>query len=297
MRFRENPEKRVPHEKEKSPKGVKEIETPEATFRIVYESLERKPEILGNFNGLVLEVTYPQVDYSKPELAEKKLQDLAESKTQKAFIETARKKNKPLFFTDTYLADEIILLRTGLQVLELGTGFALLANLLNKSGEGELKLNRRQFLKALGGMFLTGDALIRAVLRSFPDDEESMRQKFAKSVIESGEKIHPERDAIILTLRNHLMAQKMKTIAKTLINKNEKPEVAILIGAGHTGIEKALEKEDKERIELVNKLLKIPGLKKTKEKIATIARLDFDEKEGRWKATILKDPKLTEIEK
>lgn len=74
--------------------------------------------------------------------------------------------------------------------------------------------------------------------------------------------------------------------------------LAIVVGAGHTGIEKVLGKEDKERVRLIDRLLNVPGLGKAREKIATIARCDFDKNQNKWLVTeIFEDPYLAPLEK
>lgn len=131
-------------------------------------------------------------------------------------------------------------------------------------------------------------------------DEKSARRAVNRFLNDLNERVHPETNAIIVTLRNHLFAQKAETIVKTLSPeiKNRKPEAAITLGARHYGIERALKEEDKERVWLIDKLLSVPGLKKTREKIATIARFDFNKEKDKWELTErFKDPHLAKIEK
>lgn len=101
-----------------------------------------------------------------------------------------------------------------------------------------------------------------------------------------------------LRLRDYLFAQKLKTIAERLETQKRKPEIAIVIGAGHTGIEEALKKSNEERVKLIDNRSDDPDLREAREKIATIARFDFNEKEGKWELTDrFKDPHLAKIEK
>lgn len=113
--------------------------------------------------------------------------------------------------------------------------------------------------------------------------------------------IHPEtRHEIIRILRNHLFAEKADTVARKLALEiqNRKPEITITVGSNHYGIEKAFFKKDEERARLINEILSSSGSKGMREKIATIARFDYNKKENKWEMTDrFKDKLLAGIEK
>lgn len=288
-----------PESKEELPSNVV-VETPEAKFRIAYglHPVEMKPEVLGKSDALMIE-TGVVFNYTLPKkLVEKNFnRDIRRSTQYGKIIEKAEREEKPIFLGDITEWRTAFLLQIGLKVLELTVGIALLKNLIKSLLENE-KMTRREFLKkTAAGIYLSSEmpSYISLLLSG---DEKSAGRAIEKFLTDLNERTHPETNAILLTLRNYVMAQKLKTIAEKLGIKNRKPEVAIAIGKRHSGIEKALEKEDEERVRLVNKLLSIPGLKKTRENIATIAQFDFNEKENKWELTDqFKDPYLSKIEK
>lgn len=121
-------------------------------------------------------------------------------------------------------------------MLEGAIGLMLLLNLV-KEGQEKLvreKLTRRRFLKksikALGGLYF----MMSPGFHRFPYDVKSMiagrpnvkgaEGAVQRFLVDLEEKIHPETTFVILTLRNYLLAQKMKTIIKSLGRGDKKPE-------------------------------------------------------------------------
>lgn len=299
-------------EKEKLPPNVVMVETPEAKFRIAYgtHSTEQKPEELGKPDALMLE-SLGLIDYtSSKKLVEEEFdKKVRESIQYRKIIKRAEEKEKPIFLGDITEWESAALLQFGLQFLEPMIGVLLLGSLLRSWVKEKLtnlpkkKLTRREFLKkSISALYFLSD-LPGGVIRYLFEEEGILDEKSASRAVERflwdlNEKIHPETKAIIVTLRNHLMAQKMKTISERLEIQNRKPEVTTVVGAFHHGIEEALEEDDEERVKLVDKLLSVPGLEKTREKIATIARLDFNKEKDGWELTEqFKDPHLLKIEK
>ena len=166
-------------------------------------------------------------------------------------------------------------------------------------------MNRRDFLKLLSKSLLAvyfapqlAEDLI--LFLSLPDkamlNEEAVRRKIHRFLIKLNEKIHPETNMILITLRNIIMAQKLITIAQD-INKeiSKKPEIGVVVGASHIGIEEALNLDEKERNEIIEKIMNFA--KGVKKNIATIARFDYDSKTERWELTkFYKDPFLASLE-
>jgi pheromone shutdown protein TraB len=167
------------------------------------------------------------------------------------------------------------------------------------------KMNRRDFLKLLSKSLLAvyfapqlAENLI--LFFSLPDkamlNEETARRKIHRFLIKLNEKIHPETHMILITLRNIIMAQKLITIARD-INKeiSKKPEIGVVVGASHIGIEGALNLDEKERKEIIGQIMNFAkGIKKN---IATIARFDYNSKTEGWELTkFYKDPFLASLE-
>lgn len=289
-------------QKERIPKNVVIIERPEARYRIIYGLHEtpQKAEDVGNADALVLE--WGVGDYSTGNQAEKTFLQMASYKQYQHLIGRLEKREKPIFLADVSDITIHNLLVTFLRGAESITGFMFIGNLaigLNKQG-----VTRREFLKSgakgIAALYFLSNIPL-GVYKAFQSEdinEFDASQAVSRFLNDLDERMHPETNAILLTLRNHLFAQKLKTIANTMTSYTRgKPEVGIVIGARHTGIEAALQKEDKGRVELVDRLLHIPGLGGIREKIATIARMDFDKDKGRWVVTaITKDPHLAPLE-
>lgn len=90
----------------------------------------------------------------------------------------------------------------------------------------------------------------------------------------------------------------METIAKRHLSSSHKPEIALVVGSAHSGIETALQKEAKERKRIISTLFKVPGMGKAKKHIASIARFDFNNDKKKWEVTeIFKDPNLVLLER
>jgi len=295
-------------DKEQLPENVVMMETPEGKFRIMYgyHDMPQRPEELGAADALALETGGE--DYSQKEVAEKLIADCLNDPQYNLIVKEAMKNKKPIYFTDISKADAGLLLRVGLGSVETVVGLDLLAalgkdTLLELSEKKEI--SRRDFLKKFSkgavGLYLSSELLENLLFlfsKGKPVDERSQTRAITRFLTELNEGIHPEVNAIILTLRNYLMAQKLVTIARKLSGeKNIKKEIAIVVGAAHSGIEKSLTKKDEERESLIKKLLAVPGLEEARKRIAAITRMDFDEKQNRWVATeIFKDPLLASLE-
>lgn len=285
---------------EKLPENVEIIETPEAKFRIIYSrhDIASQPEDMGKADAVAFEGIG---DYTTKRQAEFLVVDLYDNRSSAPIVKRAKQEGKPIFFIDISEHDTADLIQKGLRALEVGVGFSLLLS-LSKDIINKNKISRRDFLKkaakGLGGLYFFSH--IPKIIVSALDniDGRSKQGAISRFLSDLDEKIHPETESIVLTLRNHLMAQKLTYIASHMRQSiNKKPEIGLVIGAAHTGIEKALLEKNKERIALIDKLLRVPGLGKSRERIATIARLDFDEKPYNWVAQILEDPELIPIEK
>lgn len=284
------------------PPNVVIIERPEARYRIIYgrHDTGQKVEDVGNADALVLE--YVSRDYSTGDKAEKTFNALTSSKQYLNLVNHLQQRRKPVFLADMN-SIYITSLLNGLKALEPIIGLYLISKLA--IGIKRQAINRRNFIRtggarAIAALWFLSDMpglILSASQVQTTKDEHSASRAVNRFLTDLEERIHPETEAIVMTLRNHLFAQKLKTIADMMSSHTEgKPEVGIVIGARHTGIEAALQKEDQERVELINRLLHLPGLEETRAKIATIARMDFDEDQHVWVASIFKDPHLAPLE-
>lgn len=297
----------IPSEKERLPKNVVVIDKPDGRFRIAYGAhhLEQKAEDIAGADGIVLETAIGG-DYSTQELAEKVLTGAASRLQYRRVFESAAKYDRPIFLADVDPTAVASLLSLALSALEYFVAYKLLASLAkdaSKTFSGEKTINRRGFIKLFGkgmtGLYLSISLAERLSLlvNSAADYNSKLRavNRFFSSL---NEKVHPETNAIVVTLRNHIIVQKLHTIAQRLKEGvNKKPEIALIFGAGHTGIENALEKDDKDRVEIIDRLLEFPGAGDMRRRLANIARFDFDKKSDKWKLTeIFKDPVLAPLE-
>lgn len=302
------PEKELLESEEKLPPNVKVVETEKAKFRIAYgvHTVEQKPEDLGEVDALMLESG--SFDYtSSKERVENLFADKIRHYAQyRKIIKRAEKKEKPIFLGDITEEDAVTALQMGLKLLEPIMGVWVLASLL-RSGELILpaEIATGYLLSETSAVGIVDGIILGTKIRDYlfgeknPSvDKKSFSRAVERFLGDLNERIHPETNTILVTLRNNLMAQKLKTVSEKLEIQNRKPEVGISIGEYHHGIEKALKKDDEERVKLVDKLLNVPGLKKTREKIATIAKFDFNKEEDKWELTDrFKDPHLAKIEK
>lgn len=299
-RFKEKiSEKKLPElpelpEKEKLPENVAIVETPKADFRIIYRAAHHvygiSPETLGNnYDGVFLE---KMGDYSVSEESEEMVKQASKLKDFCQIVEKAKKEKKPIFFGDLITTEGYVFSQLQYALKKIETSGVVLYPLLSLAREIEMDWLKSTLIGGYLGTHLAEDILgVRSALK-----EGKIPRKLRKFLITLNERVHPETHAIVLTLRNYLFAQKMYTIPKMLEKEGKKPELAIVIGGAHSGIEKALRTAEKKRLKRINWLTKTPGLRKERERIATVGMAEWIEEKKGWKTTILKDPGLLPIE-
>src|ERR1051326_6879612 len=147
-------------------------------------------------------------------------------------------------------------------------------------------MQRRDFLKFAAGAYLASPIVenLMRIGQKPKNPEHSTMSKATNTLGQLNESIHPETQAIITTLRNHLMAQKWKTVMYITAAelKGKKPEVAQVVGGDHANITVSLDKNETERAEVIRKLLSLPGREEDRKKIATIARADYIKEKDEW---------------
>jgi DNA polymerase IIIc chi subunit len=290
--------------KPESPPNVVIVETPEGIFRIAYgrHKVPQNPEDVKGVDAIMLESGMLQY-YLNQEEAIKEFPLLYESVQYKNLIKEAAKAKQPIYLTDLDPRMENAILAFLLQTAEgmgaIGLDLWLLYLLGLKVITKSKKITRRDFLKLLAAAYF-GTELVESFTypRKGNIEEGTLTRKINRSLINLNEKIHPETNMVILTLRNLIMAQKLTTIAKELQQKiGKKPEIGIVVGARHIGIEDALKMSKEERMEIIKRILSIPALEKLREGIATIARFDYNQTTEQWELTeFYKDPNLLELE-
>lgn len=286
--------------REQLPANVVEIERPEAVYRIIYgrHDREQESEDLGDIGALVLETG--NEDYSTREKAESTLAVCSELIQYRKVVTAAERKKLPIFLVDVTDAETASILRDGVRNIETRIGAVATLGILASLISSKEKMDRRTFIKylagALGVGYLTSHVWIDNIHAVFGEkmlNEKNASRKVARILEDVQEKIHPETEKIIITLRNYLIAQKTIAVAKELSLSDIKPKIGIVVGASHHGVEKALKEEDAKRIEVIKNLLSAPEIRGASSHAALIVRLDFDGELDKWETTdIFQDPAI-----
>jgi pheromone shutdown protein TraB len=294
------------------PPNVVIVELPEGRFRIAYgvHRLPQNPKDVKGVNAIMLESG--SLKYYPEKEAEKAFDALRSFIQYRNIIGEAAAARQPIYLTDIDTGAVRSLLTLRLLPLAEGISAAvLILRSLFELGHKILKtsktMTRRDFLKLLGTSSLAayfgtqlGEQLGEYLTGSTKGglDEKTAIRKIYRFLIKLNEMVHPETHLVILTLRNLIMAQKLITIARDLRSEiGRKPEIGVVVGGAHIGIEGALKLTTKERMNTLRKILSIPGLKDLRENVAAIARFDYDPQTGEWWLTkFYKDPSLLNLE-
>ncbi len=296
--LRKKPEKykakiiRGPDPKRKLTEATVLVPTPEADYRIIYgfHNIKQNPEDLGDAHALALELAG---DYFSIESAERLALYVMEQHQQyREIVKEAKNKKIPLFFVDIPRLDDLVLILNSLLIVsESLVGLGIISSLIQRAPK---PMTRRDFIKILPsviiGSYLSSHipGMASTAMNLGRINEETVKRKIHRFLTTLNEKTHPETYIILLTLRNYIIAQKLNTIAQMLRKDfiNKKPQVAIVIGASHIGIETALQESDDERKTLLTRIFNLPitemVLKEAISNVATIAWLEYDEKLEKW---------------
>lgn len=307
-------------EQQKIPESHVLIETPKARFRIMYEMHadfihEGIPETVPRLDAFSFDAGGEKEDYSSPEKAqeiiarwETALKEPGTNQELRKAIAAARECKKPIFWVDVSSESTLGILTKALAQVESVAGMILLAKLAREVVESlpqkkdNQNITRRGFLKkaglALGGLYLSFpllSGLVRMGTHVSKVDRREAAATVDKFLTAAAEKSHPEIDGFVLTFRNHLIAEKLVTISEIIeSDPGKKPEIGIVMGGGHTGLEYALQKSREERLNIIKDWL--PWVRpEQRDNISTIARLDFNENKNDWEATIIKSDYLSTL--
>ncbi len=290
-------------QQEPVPENVAELETENAHYDIIYDVHgvgEVKEDAFRNSDAIIFEgiggVDFPGAYVEKePSFRE--------------VILHAIKEKKPVYFVDLSfglhqelgLDEEKLLTHFTLPILEGLAGLVFTVSAVTDVLKRNPEMSRRSFLKFLGkgaaGAYLSLPALREVtgyVSTDFaekpPDESDPVRQAH-KLLRKVSDATHPEDRTVLIHTRNDLMAQKSETIARALrAELGNKPNLGIMVGANHSGIENVLQDDERERVERL-----IDDLGKDLVYERYITRIDFEEtKNGeiKFRSTLLEDPAI-----
>jgi hypothetical protein len=291
-------------------KNVSQVETEVGKFKIMYSlhNFVANPKIVEGSDGIVLELLGETFDEAGMEKSADWIQEDRFS-PYKEVVREAAEKHVPVFLTDLSLKtmkSKEFRGTYGQDVFKemVEKAFGAMGVFLSVNVLLSEKMSRRDFLKkgamavaALGAYAsfpLSKDILGEAEtsLRTKEIDETSVLRKGERLVDTAQYHTHPETRSLMVDARNDLFAQKSETIARSLGKSlGRKPSIAIVIGAGHVGLERSLQKSGDDRLGFIREKL---GSNIGNEKL--IARLDFsDEEEGgkrKVDVSFIQDPNI-----
>lgn len=252
--------------------NVTQLETENARYQIVYSIHNRinNPNVIQGADAVVLEATdittkKKLLEILKWETEEKTdpIVSFLTAPQYKEIIQAAFANRTPMYFAD---AVETAGFKREDKIVDFVVPVEELAALgLGLSAAKDLKqTDRRAFItgvaKAAGAAYLSSSipqiATEMAAGTTFfsEPDESSISRKAERVVGGINEAIHPEQHTEMVTSRNTLIAEKSEIIAKLLRKElGRKPQIAIVIGAAHFGIEDELAASESERIRRLRK--------------------------------------------
>jgi hypothetical protein len=288
-------------------KHVVTIENSKAKFRVIYGShkIEQPVEDLGSPDAIALEITsYPGKDLDTfPATLYNKIQ-------YRSILEKAAKEGIPIFLPDIILPDKLQnVLEAKLQNAKsekglwfLHTLFAMSLGYAAREREGN-GISRRTFvgmgLLALAEIYLGSQPVLLKELAG--EGKEATDEGTAKRIVERflvdlDEHIHPETFKIVIAFRNLIMGYKLKALADMLRTEESKPEIAIVVGAFHTGIEKVLRSDDSEIYRDIKQVVDdIPP--EFSQEISALIKLQFDAETASWQTSRQDIQQLTDLKK
>lgn len=270
--FENKANKKEAAEKEKN---YAEVETENAKYKIAYGDHTKKTsaEALEGADALILELIS---NYGSMEQAEDTFSFLNGTEQYKDLIESAIEKKIPICVVDLSedTLNSLSKAGSGSKETELGThgkkltyeaagGLALFLSLFSNIQAKE-PMSRRNFLKSSFKMaaaaYLGAPLLETSLLEKSADgkniNENALDRQTTKTLGKINSTLHPELSTATIHGRNLLMAQKAEFLSEMLKQDLErKPQVAVVVGAAHYGIENDLEKPEAERMEKIKKFL------------------------------------------
>ena len=222
--------------------NVNRLDLPEATYTILYgmHIVEQNPDELPDDADFLLLETGMHEYLKDPNATVERLSGHVQ---YKALFEKAEKKNIPIVFADLkYKYNDFALLF--LDNAASAAGWFAGTKLLKKSlAQSKERKYRQALLTGVIGSWMVMPFAINALrlgssMLRVGEAETGKLKRFSH-------KVHPEAEVMYLTLRNAVIAEKAKSLAR---KQNHKPHIAIVLGAGHVGIEDMLTTPDEKRL-------------------------------------------------
>lgn len=285
--------------------NVVELETSNARYSIVYSlhNIPNRPEVIEGADGIILEFIG---NYQTPKNAEKTSEFLLKANQYKEVIKLAVEKQKPIYLVDLSMDTRLEhnlsfpLKNALLPFIEAAAAGGLIFSGI-KNLNKQRNISRRDFLKLGAKIGVASYLSLPQASRIFSNiatghfkhepDEKSFSRKAEKFSHKLEVISHPELYSILNT-RNDLIAEKSEAIAKMIKEEvGRKPQLSILIGAGHTGLEDSfITNFDQRLVRLRNDLGQNIGREKF------IAQIKFEPNTGnspqKYSIAILEYPSL-----
>jgi hypothetical protein len=270
-------------------KNAVHLETDNARYTIVYgvHTIAQDPKVLQGSDGLVLEMAG---DYSDPTEIDSHLRGMQNNfKQTTQIIEHARTNRIPIYLVDTIhlnTQNELLRLQEDSEKKQNYAGIFAVLGLLSTIGVVTSKgMNRRNFLKSAAG---AGGAFVGAGYLSLPEIEMYLTKQMTKGIKQPeqdelltqvfnllhkmNETLHPKTRELIYRLRNLLIAEKAEYLGHLhkVRSRGKKPNLTLLVGQAHTGIEQFLQQSFEERANPILEKLRAAGVDES-----TIAKVDY----------------------
>lgn len=227
--------------------NVSHLELPEATYTILYgmHIVEQNPEELPVDTDYLLLETGMHEYLKDPQHT---IDRLSSHVQYNALFKKADKMGIPIVFADLkykYNDFALLFLDNALSAAGWYLGTNLLKRSVKHGKNGDI---RKATLNAIVAGWLIMPFAINAL--RLGSTALKIGEEKTNKLKRLSHRLHPETELLYLTLRNAVIAEKAKTLAR--IDK-KKPHIAIVLGAGHVGIEDMLEMSDERRLALINR--------------------------------------------
>ena len=266
--------------------NVTRIDLPEATYSILYgmHIIEQNSDELPEDVDYLLLETGMHEYLKDPEYT---INRLGNHVQYKALFRKAEKHQIPIVFADLkYRFNDFALLFLD-NAASAAAWFAG-TKLLKKT---TLEVRKGNYKSALVTGLIGGWLVIPFAVNAIRLGSSFSRigEKETNRLKRFSHKIHPETEILYLTLRNAVIAEKAKTLAK---NHKGRPHIAIVLGAGHVGIEDMLTVTQK-RMEKITRFGKL--LQKLANPEYLYTTLISDKKGKSWNFTRIITPNLESL--
>ncbi|NTW15246.1 MAG: hypothetical protein HGA38_02625 [Candidatus Moranbacteria bacterium] len=303
---------------------VREVETEDGTFRLVYEAhvLAHSPKVLDGLDAYAFEVFSETPESGDP------VSYVADTGSgpfwfgdgtydaDAPVFDALRESRLPAFKCDVSGATLKEASDTEMRMVSIAEGSLALGMLASggylaadaakeasrkpEKGNG---MSRRDFLGLIGkagvGAALFGGGSMSALEKMVPSNDIPSASTVSGWYLRLRDDILSSLGAYRITaeFRNLVMAQKLHTIAGHMrqeVPEGEKPHVGMELGKNHYGIEETLRMTEAERLARMIDVLKRTGieLESPEEEVASVIRYDYIG--DVWKSTRFVDPAISE---